>query len=314
VTVNGQQVARIVQLLAGLPAVPAFPFTGPHYPPVDQPGAVDFFFAATLQQFGFWTHSQGRYNRPLIAPIDGHDLKGSDYLWRAYLRPLAEDPSFFSPERQASLTRQEMLDLFRADDGSDPLPALDLHLEQARHYGQDMLALGLTPSDLLRKAQASSHPLRAFVTLLDHVGGYKEDPLRKKTVLLAVILNQRPESYLPFGSGEGTAPVIDYHLMRACLRMGLLQVHDEKLLEKLAGRRLLIPVDEWTVRQSAYEAVRQVAERSGVPAGAVDNWFFFTARGRCPEMTEPQCDLCPADPICAHRKELFQPVIRTTFY
>jgi hypothetical protein len=47
--------------------------------------------------------------------------------------------------------------------------------------------------------------------------------------------------------------------------------------------------------------------------GAVD-WFFFNARRRCPEMTEPECNLCALDPLCAHRKELFQPVLRTTFY
>ena len=30
---------------------------------------------------------------------------------------------------------------------------------------------------------------------LDHVGGYREDPLRKKSALLAMILNNRPEKY-----------------------------------------------------------------------------------------------------------------------
>jgi hypothetical protein len=44
------------------------------------------------------------------------------------------------------------------------------------------------------------------------------------------------------------------------------------------------------------------------------DWFFFNSRRRCPEMTEPICEHCQVDPICAHRKELFQPVIRTTFY
>ena len=47
--------------------------------------------------------------------------------------------------------------------------------------------------------------------------------------------------------------------------------------------------------------------------GAVD-WFFFNARRRCPEMTEPDCANCVIDAVCAHRKELFQPVVRTTFY
>jgi hypothetical protein len=44
------------------------------------------------------------------------------------------------------------------------------------------------------------------------------------------------------------------------------------------------------------------------------DWFFFNARRRCPEMTEPECAHCAVDPACAHRKALFQPVLRTTFY
>jgi len=52
---------------------------------------------------------------------------------------------------------------------------------------------------------------------------------------------------------------------------------------------------------------------SGKSMGAVD-WFFFGARRRCPEMTEPECAVCPVDPVCGHHTELFQPVMRTTFY
>ena len=67
------------------------------------------------------------------------------------------------------------------------------------------------------------------------------------------------------------------------------------------------------MRLAAYEAVMALVQRSGRSMGAVD-WFFFNARRRCPEMTEPECACCAVDPACAHRKALFQPVLRTTFY
>ena len=314
VVVNQAQVERLAPLVAGLGEVSPFPFTGPNYPPAGHPATVAFFFAATLQQFSFWTPAQGRYDQPLIAPLDGEQLKGSDYLWRSFVRRLDSDPEFYSPQRQANLTRQELLSLFRADDGSNPMPAVDLHLAQAQRYGRDMLALGLAPEEVVRQAQASPSPLDAFVRMLDHVGGYKEDPLRKKTALLAMILNQRPEKFLVFGPDERLAPVIDYHLMRATLRTGLIDVADSDLRQDLADRRLLSPEDEWVVRSAAYRAIEQVAALSGRDSGAVDNWLFFNSRNRCPEMTEPECEACPLDPLCAHRKELFQPVIRTTFY
>jgi hypothetical protein len=101
--------------------------------------------------------------------------------------------------------------------------------------------------------------------------------------------------------------------MRSCLRTGLIDVTNDELKAKLVGRQLLSADEEWAVRAAAHMAIEQVVEKSGKSMGAVD-WFFFQARQRCPEMSEPQCDLCAVDPVCAHRKELFQPVRRTTYY
>jgi hypothetical protein len=81
----------------------------------------------------------------------------------------------------------------------------------------------------------------------------------------------------------------------------------------LLNRQIVSPEEEWAVRYATYRAMAQVVALSGKGTGAVDQ-FFFTARRRCPEMTEPECGLCPVDSVCAHRKESFQPVLRTAFY
>ncbi len=59
VRVDDDQVQRIAQLIAHLPEVQPFRFVGDFFPYVDDPGALDWFFAVTLQQFGF-----GRCTRP----------------------------------------------------------------------------------------------------------------------------------------------------------------------------------------------------------------------------------------------------------
>jgi sugar/nucleoside kinase (ribokinase family) len=313
VQVNEEQVRKVAGRISTLSEASPFPFVGPVYPPVGHPKALDYFFAATLQQFSFWTEKQGRYDQPLIAKISGIELKGSDYLWEAFRRGLEHNADFCSPERQADLSREGLLAVFRADDGDDPMPALDLHLEMAHRYGRDMLALQLTPQAVLQEALASAQPLQTFLALLDQIGGYKEDPLRKKSSLLAMILNQRPETLLPLRNDEKVAPVIDYHALRSCLRIGLIDVLDEELRGKLSGRQVVSPAEEWAVRYAAYRATEQVVALSGKSTGAVD-WFFFGARRRCPEMSEPECGLCQVDSVCAHRKALFQPVLRTSFY
>jgi hypothetical protein len=93
----------------------------------------------------------------------------------------------------------------------------------------------------------------------------------------------------------------------------LIDVVDGDLKRKIINRQILQPSEEWPVRYAAYRAEEQVVAQSGKNTGEVD-WFFFNARKRCPEMTEPECEDCAVDTVCAHRKELFQPVIRTSFY
>jgi ribokinase len=321
VRVDDAQVQRLAQLIAQLPEVQPFRFVGDFFPYVDDPGALDWFFAVTLQQFGFWEMTpppsplpQGRtYSHPMIATLDGRSLKGSDYLFAAFRRMIDRDGGFFRPDRQAAATADELAAVLRADDGSNPMPAFDLHLAMAQSYGRDMLALRWTPREIVEKANRAGNPRAAFLAMLDHVGGYKEDPLRKKSMLLALILEQRPEKFLRPHLAEAQPPVIDYHLMRACLRTGLVEVVDDDLRAKLIAREELTNEEEWAVRFAAYQAVQQVQNQSGRSMGAVD-WFFFNGRRRCPEMTEPECAACAIDAVCAHRKKLFQPVIRTTFY
>ncbi|MGB3714840.1 MAG: carbohydrate kinase family protein, partial [Candidatus Promineifilaceae bacterium] len=145
VRVNDGQVRIVAEKMSTLPEAAPFPFVGPELPPVGHSKALEYFFATTLQQFSFWSVRGNRYYRPLIAKIGGVNLKGSDYLWKAFSRRIERDAEFCSPERQANLSREKLLEVFRADGGEDPMPALDLHLELARRYGRDMLALRLTP-------------------------------------------------------------------------------------------------------------------------------------------------------------------------
>jgi hypothetical protein len=312
VIVNDEQVARIAALIADFADIAAFPFTDPDLPPIDHPAALDYFFATSLQQFGFWTANNGRYERPLIAAIDGEQRKGAFYLFRAYLRWLENDPERLSPAGQAALTKQDLQNLLRADDNTAPMPALDLHLSMAQKYGRDMLALGWSAQSLLTRVNATDSPLWSLLQHLDHIGGYKEDPLRKKASLLAIILQQRPEKFLRDDKTDAP-PIVDYHIMRSCLRSGLIDVRDKQLSNKLIGRELLSEAEEWAVRMAAHSAIEKLVAQSGKSMGAVD-WFFFQARKRCPEMTEPLCGQCAVDPACSHRKTLFQPVRRSSFY
>jgi len=310
--VDQVRVTAMAALIAGLDEVAAFPFTGDLFPDVGDPAALDFFFSATLQQFGFWKRSDGHYGGPTYATVAGARHKGSDYLWASYLRWMRADPAGLIPERQAAVTADEFATLLAGDDGATPLTALPLHAMLANDYGATMSALGWRPHDLLDAANRTDHPLATLLNLLDHLGGYREDPLRKKSALLAIILRQRPEGWLLDMSGDDSPPIVDYHIQRTCLRTGMVRV-DDVLRKRLTTRLIVEESDEAAVRRAAHSAVERLAEISGKSMGAVD-WFLFQMRHRCPEMAEPECSMCPAEPACARDTDMFQPVRRTTFY
>jgi hypothetical protein len=313
VRIDEQQVGRVADLIGSRPEVEPFEFMGDSFPPREHPAAIDFFFAATLQQFGFWTIHEGRYARPMVAHLGGTELKGSDFLWAAYRRWVDADPDALTPEGQAQIDQDALAYHTRCEEGTSPLPAPELRLGVVRGYGQDMIALGWTPRVILERANASATPLHAFLSMLDRVGGYKEDPLRKKSALLGIILQQRPERFLKRTATETVPPIVDYHVQRSCLRMGLVRLENDALRQRVEGREVLPAEDEWAVRRASWHAMARLQEMSGRPMGAVD-YFLFQNRRRCPEMTTPDCARCPVDPVCLHATTLFQPVLRTTAY
>ena len=283
------------------------------YPGRGEPGVLETFFFACAHQFGFWTLAGTRWDKPMIARLDGRDLKGSDFLWRACTRALQRDPGAFAPAALAAQSNAQLADLFRADDGANPLPMWPEHLALIRGYAQWFADRATTPADVLCTVNAAPKPLFALLATLAEIPGYAEDPLQKKAMLLAIVLENRPEHFLKVSDPESAVPIIDYHLQRSALRTGLVRVADPALRKKLAARELLREPDEKCIRAVTYAAIEKLMARSGLSAAAVD-WFFFQNRTRCPEMTAPDCPACPVQPICAQEADLFQPVFRTTAY
>ena len=200
------------------------------------------------------------------------------------------------------------------DEGKCPMPALELHLSEARAYGQDMLALDMTPIKIIQKTKVSNTPMADLLRILWNIGGYKNDPLQKKSALLAYILLHRPENFLQLGDSEEEIPCIDYHLMRTALRTGMVRIADTDLQQKIASRELVSNEEEYSIRQNVYNAINMLVDSSpNLNMVSVDQ-FLFRMRKGCPEMSEPDCKSCALDPVCAKQTQLFQPVIRTTYY
>ena len=312
VQLDHAQLQRFADLLRGHEGVRPFDFAGRFFPPVGDSRTLDWLFATCKHQFGFWTPYNGVWQSATYARWQGERLKGSDYCFAAMHRVLQHKPEQLTATGHARLRWQDVEQWFRDDDNKIPMPVLANHVQLAQQYGRDLWQLGWEPAELVREASQQPRPVTWLLQRLDLLPGYREDPLRKKSMLLVVALLNRPEHFLQASDAE-LAPIIDYHLMRSCLRTGLVRVVDAELDQRLRERRLLTPAEEWAVRVACYHAIRELAELSGRSLAAID-WFFFGARRRCPEETEPECRACPVDGVCDHQTGLFQPVLRTTAY
>lgn len=316
-SLDSEQISRIADIIRPLPDVEAFDFCGPGlgsdlFPEEGAVWAIDYFFAVTLHQYGFWTDDEHGYVEPYYGTLDDEARKGAEFMFRAMLQTARKFPAFLSPDRQAAATREQLAAAFSEDDGECRLPMFDSHLELTNKYGQYLLARDLDPQRIVEESNRSESPIRKFVSLLRNVPGYAEDPLQKKLYLLAIILKNRPERFLDV-SGSDLRPVVDYHIQRTFLRTGMVNVAPGPLRISLARRRFLSDSQEGGVRRTVYEAVDQLCRESGRDVAAID-WFFFRMRKTCHEMKIPDCPTCPVREVCKQHTELFQPVLRTTYY
>ncbi|MEK7567145.1 MAG: hypothetical protein AAB527_03375, partial [Patescibacteria group bacterium] len=218
----------------------------------------------------------------------------------------------FSPEYFARITPKEFAEIFSDDNGPIVFPDLETRYQLTRAYGEFFFEMRASPLDGLEDTNASKLPLKIFLEKTVIIPGYREDPLLKKNVLLAMALANRPEHFLKVGPDEEWPPIVDYHLMRLPLRLGLVRLDEYEEQENVSR----LWVDEKTenkIRTTVYYTMLSLIAESGKTMAFVDH-LLWSGRKYCPEMTEPECLKCIFCDVCEKHTELFQPVFRTTAY
>ena len=283
------------------------------YPPLHAPYVHDFFWFAVMHQFGFWRDDGEKYTQPLYGTLNEKKLKGSDLLWRLIFRACAKNPERFTPVGLRTMARDEFLVMFSDDDGPVSLLATEERYQLTLEYGGWFLLGDHTPDKLIAIAQVAKDPAATMLRMLQSVPGYGEDPLAKKALLLLMVETNRPEHFINPEAGFVWPPVIDYHLMRIALRLGLITLSPE--WRKQNTQRLFISGDhERKIRHAVYDAITLLIRFSGRTMSEIDALLWLLGRKSCLEMEEPRCSSCVLEKVCVKRTTLFQPVYRTTAY
>ena len=293
----------------------AFDFAQAPHLPVGHPLALPMLCISTLHQYGFWNATtEGGWQSPMYAKLDGVTHKGSDFIWAAFARAAIHDPELLTIDRMAS-DATLFSTICTADDGTCPVPDVSSHETLHQAHGQWMQRCwpaGYT--GLLSHVNESDAPVKMLLEILRKSPGYRSDPLDKKANLLAVILGARPEGFLAMKDPQSICPIVDYHMMRVCLRTGLVHIENPELKQRIASRQWVDSTEELSIRQATSHAIQGLVEHTGCSVAAIDGLFFKIGRSHCVENAEPHCTECPLERSCAKQTTLFQPVFRTTAY
>jgi sugar/nucleoside kinase (ribokinase family) len=307
------RIAHVASDLASQASGSALDFCGFPFPERDDPKAIEILALATLHQFGFWSADDRGYIGPMWAEADGKRFKGSDFVWQAFTRAAASDSTLLDPVRLAS---EPLLfdQICVANDGECPIPDSGAHRALQQGYGEALRKIDGGISTLVDQANQSDKPAATLLASLRLIPGYAEDPLAKKAILLVLILANRPEALLDLRDPESLGPIVDYHLMRGCLRTGCVTIIDPDLLARMEARAWISAGDEAAVRAACFDALGALGAASGLSVAQIDGFFFVNGRKRCLETEAPTCHVCPLESACGKVTDLFQPIFRTTAY
>ena len=229
------------------------------------------------------------------------------------MRALVADETALAPRKLARISLIDFTKLFSDDKGMILFPNLEERLILTHSYG-NYFRNTPPPKVIIEAVNKESDALGKLISLTQHsIPGYNEDPIVKKNLLLAMTLANRPEKFLRVEKTDPAwLPIVDYHLMRVALRLGLVELTAEEA-KKNVRRNWISRNDEMSIRGKVFFAVKDVIERSGKPMAFVDE-AMWQGRRYCLETETPNCDKCQFNGVCAKRVKLFQPVFRTTAY
>ena len=180
--VNDKMVKKVAEMIRLLPSkdLKTLEFIEPEkFPAVGGPGVLNYFFAVTMQDYGFWMGDDKGYVKPLYGGIDGKRLKGSDLLWTLSMKTYREQgPDFFCPTNLAKLEYDEFITKWLPEKYG--FQDMITRWEMAVNSGKDIVSgESLAHVNLIRFTNSEPAPLASFLVLTSLLSGYDCDFLFK---------------------------------------------------------------------------------------------------------------------------------------
>lgn len=268
-------------------------FDDKFYPPrnIEPETALRYFLVVVALD-----HRLSRPGKPYEACLEDGCYHGADLLYRIARRILEENPSFYDPDKLASLRVDEFLKYFNINGAMVPDPDVrtfllrDIGLKLKRLYNGRASSIIENSNGRLKGGPGSP----GFIDLLKVFRAY-EDPVEKKAFLLAKFLEAR--GLLQISDPEDKEVPVDNHLTRIALRTGIVSVSGG-LWRKISIREHVSWEEDILLRMIVRKAFKYVAVKAGIDPFILDDFLWIHGRKTCYRDGEPRCNDCLFRSFC----------------
>jgi hypothetical protein len=273
--------------------------------------AISQFFAlGNSINFRYWAYDSSGSISYCEGKKGGKPYRGAFYMWRSLKTAYDRDPSFLDADKLASITLQEVRELFKDDNGREVMPALDERTTNWNDLGAKLR--DYWSGQFLNLVRDTNKSLFLFVQFSRQFRAF-DDPLCKMIMVNAIMHQGR--GLVSFD--ERPVPGIDYELLKQLMRNGIVQL-DKSLEAKVSKGELLFPKEAKELRMAGLYAFIRMIENTGLSGDILDNkyWLNRTAcRTDAPVCKTPGMeDKCIFYGVCPEKVELKIPYELTRYY
>jgi hypothetical protein len=245
------------------------------------------------------------------------NLWGWDYMEYGMLKMVESGRALLNPGYVSMCKPDDMEEQLKRAFSTDENPnetTLDRMDERIRMLQQLCLSLHKDYDNRVTNLidQAEGNVSRGGNGLYELLKSYEafSDPYSKKITFFIKLATDA--GVLRINDPENLVPIMDYHMQRVLLRLGCVRIRDGQLKNELKDQ--ILQKDDLEIRAACIEALRFIAEKSGLPISKMNDIFWPLGRSCCEKTTlcsdgfclKAPCTLSKTLILKSHSKCLFQ--------
>ena len=269
------------------------------------------------------------------------NLWGWEYLEHVYTNLGKYYSQLIDPKYLANLSKEELIEKLKplfSDDGNPENCTLDRLEERAEFIIEISKYLnenydGKIENLLIKSNGHLFNKENGIYELMEHLPAFADSQRKKSTVFIKFVIDA---NLFEVNDQQNIIPIMDYHMQRALLRIGCVEVLDDELKEALLTKKTLNSDKE--VRDASVKAIIKIGEFANKTPSEVHDFFWPLGRSCCKEKmlcVDKQCNKepctffnfveipehnhCIFEGICKGNtnetyREFWQPIVDTHYY